>query len=350
MKKRFTILLALLLTFVCAAASAQEYYTLPELREQASSGWHETYTDKYGREIVVDIDTPVFGFDRAPVLKIVLPEEYKDTDNSPLLEAQNIRRKRSGQRMYACELYGKEVDLDTAYGEHYGSDMTLREVYDVLITLLEAQGVDSEAFLYDLPKALRVQFTADKKGKEVLSPPVYSLMLWQTFYGLPVFNHAMRGFEMQGTPDYDPQLVFDYLSPEQYAIGILTFAEEEIMAEDIPVCSFDKIIGNLEEQIKKGYIQKVVSLRFGYAVYNNPLPANKTPRSAYDAECYYAVPSWIVECVFAPSPKKDLRDSDNTRFITINAQTGKWLDPFDKSKKGRGNADYKGFIPWDKVQ
>ena len=42
-------LLALLLALVCTAASAQEYYTLPEIREQAAQGWHETYTDKYGR-------------------------------------------------------------------------------------------------------------------------------------------------------------------------------------------------------------------------------------------------------------------------------------------------------------
>lgn len=350
MKKRFAILLALLLTLICAVASAQEYYTLPELREQASTGWHETYTDKYGREVVVDIDTPVFGFDKAPVLKIVLEERYKDTDNSPLLDAQNIRKKRNGQRMYACELYGKEVDLDRAYAESYGSNMTLREVYDVLTTFLEEREVDSEAFLYDLPKALRVQYTADKKGKEVLSPPVYSLMLWQTLYGLPVITHAMMGFETQGTPMYLPQLVFDYLNTEKYGLGIYIFREEEIMEEDIPVCSFDQVIDSLEDQIEKGYIQKVVSLRFGYAVYNNPLPANKTPRSAYDAECYYAVPSWIVECVFSPSPKKDLRDSDTTKLITINAQTGKWLDPFDKSKKGRGNADYQGFIPWSKVK
>lgn len=345
--KRMAVLITLILMVLTnVGCLAQEYYTISELREQAMRGWHETYTDKYNRKITVDIDTPVFGFDKAPVLKIVLEERYTDTDNSPLLDAQDIRRKHGGKRAYACELYGKEIDLDTAYAEGFGSDVTLREVYDILTNLLEERGVDSEAFMYDLPKALRVQYTADKKDKEVLSPPVYSLMLWQTLYGLPVITHAMMGFETQGTPMYLPQLVFDYLNTEKYGLGIYIFREEEIIEEDIPLCSFEQIIGSLEPQIEKGYIQKVVSLRFGYAVYNNPLPANKTPRSAYDAECYYAVPSWIVECVFAPSPKKDLSDSEDTKFITINAQSGKWLDPFDKSKKGRGDADYKGFISW----
>ncbi len=50
MKTKITLLLALLLALVCTAASAQEYYTLPEIREQATQGWHETYTDKYGRD------------------------------------------------------------------------------------------------------------------------------------------------------------------------------------------------------------------------------------------------------------------------------------------------------------
>ena len=69
MKKRFAILLALILILVCAVASAQEYYTLPEIREQAETGWHETYTDKYGRTRQVDIDIEVFGEERVPVIK-----------------------------------------------------------------------------------------------------------------------------------------------------------------------------------------------------------------------------------------------------------------------------------------
>lgn len=67
MKTRITMLLALLLALVCTAASAQEYYTLPEIREQAEQGWHETYTDKYGRQTTVDIDVQVFGDEKAPV-------------------------------------------------------------------------------------------------------------------------------------------------------------------------------------------------------------------------------------------------------------------------------------------
>ena len=60
MKKQFAALLTAL-SLLPTLALAQDYYTLPEIREQAKDGWHETYTDKYGRETVVDIDVEVYG-------------------------------------------------------------------------------------------------------------------------------------------------------------------------------------------------------------------------------------------------------------------------------------------------
>ena len=103
----------------------------------------------------------------------------------------------------------------------------------------------------------------------------------------------------------------------------------------------------------------------------------KLPRgTSWNEADYYAVPSWVVKCTYLPNGKKTLSDevkallkkwgSDMTEedavdqltnFITINAQTGEMLDPMDMSKektnnspKGTGDADYKGFIPWDKVR
>lgn len=36
--------------------------------------------------------------------------------------------------------------------------------------------------------------------------------------------------------------------------------------------------------------------------------------------------------------------------MMVNAQTGEVFDRNDRSAKGRGDAVYKGFIPWDGVQ
>lgn len=122
MKTKITMLLALMLMLICSAASAQEYYTLPEIREQAAQGWHETYTDKYGRTIEVDIDIDVFGSDKAPVITANVPEFVECTydHGNPYDTVIDVKRK-GGKRTHAYRTYGKEINLDQAYGAQYGS-------------------------------------------------------------------------------------------------------------------------------------------------------------------------------------------------------------------------------------
>ena len=50
--KRFAMLFFFIFVSLSANGFAQKYYSLPEIKEQAKEGWHETYTDKYGREMV----------------------------------------------------------------------------------------------------------------------------------------------------------------------------------------------------------------------------------------------------------------------------------------------------------
>ena len=133
MKTKITMLLALLLALVCTAASAQEYYTLPEIREQATQGWHETYTDKYGRTRQVDIDIDVFGEETAPVIKACWgePQDFSFSENEPRAAIKEARIKRKGVSIYPYEdVRGMKVNLDQRYAEEYGNDLTLGEVYD----------------------------------------------------------------------------------------------------------------------------------------------------------------------------------------------------------------------------
>ena len=81
----FVLCACLLLPF---AVQAQEYYTLPEIREQAAAGWHETYTDTYGRTIPVDLEIDVFGEDVAPVLRIQDMDD--DWPNPDLLDEGTV--------------------------------------------------------------------------------------------------------------------------------------------------------------------------------------------------------------------------------------------------------------------
>ena len=129
MKKQFAALLAAL-SLLPTLALAQEYYALPEIREQAKDGWHETYTDRYGREIQVDIDADVFGEQTAPLIKAGFPQHdiYYADKNCPYNTVSNVKRK-GGRRTHIYRSYGSKVDLDRQYGTDYGNDLTLNEMY-----------------------------------------------------------------------------------------------------------------------------------------------------------------------------------------------------------------------------
>ena len=359
MKKYAAMLAALMFILLAVTSLAQEYYTLPEIREQAEAGWHETYTDKYGRTVKVDIDIDVFGEESAPVLEVGYPDygEYTYAENNPYLSVTNVR-KYGGQRTHFFLKFGEKVDLDKAYGADIGSDLTLREAYDYLRELLEEQGIPAENYLYDQPWTFEMLCNTSQATGEVLSTPFYFVRLWPTLHGLPILAHVLDGTQKPGWPWYCPHLLFMMRNREEYTLIVNTLVEREMLAEDIPLCSLEQVIENLESEIEAGYIQKVYSLRFGYSLFNDPTIQSKSPVSAYDVNCYYAVPSWVVECIFSENPKKTVLDSaeediDEHAYgqkITINAQTGKMLDPFDKSKYGFADGDYKGFISWEDVR
>ena len=360
MKKYAGMLVALLFVLSSATGFAQEYYTLPEIREQAAEGWHETYTDQYGREIAVDVDVQVFGKEAAPVLEVGLPDyiKYTSIENNPYESVMNVR-KSGGQRTRYYVKSGEKVDLDKVYGADIGNDLTLREAYDYLREHLEKQGIPTEEFLYDQPRDFEVLCNTSQATGEVLSKPFYNLDLWPTLHEMPILAHVLDGVQKAGWPWYRAELFYMIRDRGEHSIVVNTLVERQMLAEDIPLCSLEQVIENLESEIEAGYIQKVYSIRFGYSLYNDPAIQSRTPVSVYDSNCpFYAVPSWVIECIFAEKPKETVLDSIDedidehayAKKITINAQTGKMLDPFDKSKYGFADGDYKGFISWDDVR
>lgn len=366
MTKPIITFMVFIMMLIPSMGLAQEYYTLPEVREQGVNGWHKTYTDKYNRIVEVDIEVQVFGEKSAPILKVGFPDyvRYIENHNPPYDTASDIRRGRIATYIYRT--HGELADMDRAYGKDYGNDLTLREVYDFINPLLEQQGVLAEDFVFDTPAELDVICSFDQKSEELVASAFYNIHLWPRMHGLPILEHSMYSFSKQGWVGiYTPRIVFQMRNQEEYSLFIGTLVEQEELVEDIPLCSLDQVIQNLENEIEEGYIQKVVSLRFGYALYNDPTIASSRSNrvSAYDVPCFYAVPSWVLECVFAENPKENIVDKINAqilndpdfdeygaiRTLTINAQTGEMLDPFDTSKNGTGDADYKGFISWEDI-
>ena len=396
MKKMLCMLLALCTLLGCIpGALAEDYVTLPELREQAAGGWHETYTDKYGRETTVDIDVEVFGEDVAPVIRIAnayyapnsdLLEEGEEAEalerngrfhvskNHPYGSISGKNRK-DGRRTDIYTSYGEAVEFDRAYLADYENDLTVGEAYEFTRAYLEKHGLNPDEFHYEYPKEFHAICSISQSKKTPVTPGFYLMTLSQKFYDMPVLTHAMYSFENMEWPYYTPEFDIQIRNENEYSFNIEAMKEVEKLAEDIPLCSFDKVIETIEKQIEAGKIQQVFSLQFGYSLYNKP--GLNLPRGTnWNEADYYAVPSWVVKCTYQPNGKKNLSDEVDallkkwgedmteegavdhlTNFITINAQTGEMLDPMDTSKprnnnspNGTGDADYKGFIPWDDVK
>ena len=366
MKKYAAMLAALMFILLAVTGLAQEYYTLPEIREQAEAGWHETYTDKYGRTVKVDIDIDVFGEDKAPVIKTDVPEfvEYRYNHGSPYESVIDVARK-GGKRTHPYRTYGEEVDLDEAYGAEYGNDLTVRETFDFLEKLLleYGQGYTTEDFLLSSPASFDVVYSKMVSTGGIHIPALYSMRFWQQMHGLPIMAGAEEGFRNANTRSYYPGLFFDMRNRDDYRLNIRPLHEVEMLAEDIPLCSVEKVLRSIEGWIERGYVQFVMSLRFGYAVYSDPsIPDSR--KSNPEDECYFLVPAWVLQCVFSGEPKTlkadeiDTLSKDNEQFgeyqplvnRIIDAQTGEMLNYFDTSKNGGGDGSYKGFISWDDVR
>ena len=99
-------------------------------------GWHETYTDKYGRKTVVDIDVEVYGEETAPVLKVGWGKYGKFTDdnafklekNHPVDRLMEVK-KRGGKSTYIYEwVKNMKVNLNEPYGENYENKESTKQI------------------------------------------------------------------------------------------------------------------------------------------------------------------------------------------------------------------------------
>ncbi len=355
MKKHlFTLVLALLLATFASIAAAQDYYTLPEIREQAAQGWHQTYTDKYGRTRQVDVDINVFGESVAPVIKACWGTKYFSFDGpagEPRAADQEAGRKKNGKSIYLYNEDFMKVNLDEKYIEAYGNDLTLREAYDFCEEVMQGQGMSLyQDYMWEQPQYFEALYTADKDTGELLVPGMYAIRFCQKELDMPILTHAGTSFEQLQVAFDCPFFNFQIRDREACAFFGRVFDVAEVLAEDIPLCSVDMAIEGVRRMIEDGYIHDVLGLRFGYVVYGDPETNWSKRPSSDDVDTWYLMPSWVMDCHVLWNPKEDDPEKSYHMQIAINAQTGEMMDYFDKSLNKGGDVRYKGFISWDSVK
>ena len=92
MKKAFLVLFILFMLCRLNMGLCQEYLTLEQLKQQTPSRWVETYQDKYGRNMDVDIDIQVYGDAYATIYKLNFPygQEIRYSNNNPYNSVENV--------------------------------------------------------------------------------------------------------------------------------------------------------------------------------------------------------------------------------------------------------------------
>lgn len=143
-------------------------------------------------------------------------------------------------------------------------------------------------------------------------------------------HQLVQGIPVLGTRDaYDKgRIQFDYNMLDYRSMCIWSVANPVVTEADVPLLSFGRFKGKLEELINAGKLRGVDAMRFDYGTCKN------------GAE-WKLVPVWIVTCGYTNNPKSDKNvmryfDEEEGGFFSpqgygdyyFSAQTGKMIEQY----------------------
>lgn len=369
MNKKAILLTALLLWLLPALAMAEDYCTAAQLHEQTQEHWTQTYQTAW-RDVA--IDTYVFTPNVQTMPVITVTYDLNDMASSTAhyevtrsksgilhIDIGNIDKQRPDGVFHSKQYFAPYSSVSYAPGSSEDVAAALREAENML------NDCQLSAELFDLarPEEVAVWWIADKKENQI-GDCEYSISLKQTINQIPLLGHAFLG--MPGSMrdgkggEYFAEVgaIMRYMNNEQASFFGDILYETGRIAEDIPLCGFDKIKSALEQEINDGHLRQIYEIELGYVLYNVE-GASRNPGTQWRKDAaYYAVPTWYVDCVYVDQAKKEWTPSDDPELasrsdvhnavLLFDAQTGSML-PREKSKK-RGAADYRGIITWEDVE
>lgn len=349
--------------------SAQDYYTLPEIYQQAQPGWHKTY-EAHGRTIMIDLPITIPEVDVFPSLTAsLMPYSQKvPMPASGTWERvfDGVYSVDNGREFFTC-LSGDFDQLARLGCYDEPSDKGSFEPQDYYtpdIDLMRAYATNNQATPADLVNRLMevwARYHPDiliDLRLEKVSAGVYFKQFDMTrnqYIGeaLPTNREAFLSAEfrqyMQGIPVLSfvdaeigpkrPLLKANALSRslsncglpgrnEMFSYSLLR--EEEIIEADLRLCSVTQAIVAYEHFIKSGNIRLIDELRLGYVVKDDS-----------QGQGYMLTPAWVAWGIWVENPKKEawkqnadetLRESNyristEYRPILLDAVNGELLYP-----------------------
>ncbi len=373
--KQACVLLALLIALPMGGQAVREnMYTLPEIKEQAQSGWHRSY-EAHGRTIIVDIPIIVPEAKRVSALRISsahpandVPVWGQEEQDSVLLDGTEVTNYpfffdwRSPDSGVLNALFRENPSL-----KHVGAISAYKTLHEIGWDI--AYSVNCPATVRDLDQIQRgvlrryfpecadsmspffVEFQTGAQPFDIISMEYYGeeIDYWeggltvhfsQELLGIPFLN-AISRISRNGQI-FRTDLPFYYGAPGSlymYSKDSLWYVEQtesshirlslarvdSVIEDDLPLLGIDRIMAAYEKLIDKGQIRRIDSMRLGYLGWYN----------RDDKTTLTLLPVWEVKGVLMKDAKKnpgvDYPSVGDPEYadIIINAQTGELVDPWD---------------------
>jgi len=368
---------ALCVTSFSSLAEPRTYMNIKTLAEQSADRWKGEYQSVRGETVSVDCPVIIPNADMAPVLRVIwyppldqaflrdfkAPSKadehrlfaYTQDTTTVLVHnlANVIAPNEIGKCNFAKEFIDlEEVDWDYIYARN--SPLTTREAFEAIENRTKEIYTKYGSYGYypmEPAYGLSISYLVDKAGNPIRDIAAYSFFCYEVIRGLPVVgiiphtyndisNHM---FESLDDPRY---YLLKIESEDTYNYAAHLLAEEALIHEDIPLVDFEIAKPQIKKLIEDGRVRKVHSVRLGYILYLEP---------DHNRQHFRLVPSWVVDCEYYKTVKAETEVIDepdytivqNFRKLVINAQTGKLLDPENKSLD---RSDYPEIITWDQVK
>ena len=372
-----------LIRMLTAAAYAQEYQTVSQLRESVPARWTTTIETKW-RDVAIDAEIVTPDVEAIPVVKVgydlhpspLTPEESGWVEVNDSYETGSlILYMTDDTGKPPRKINGRKVNRDPVSKENwYGgfdpnqtyiplSDIRFSEIQDLIRDELVKFGYPPEDFDLETPERMWLQHWYFAGTKEDAAPAEILMNLYTKLNGITVYGHildAVRntrgerarkdGFWDSMTTTVAYEGVIDRLS----LLFISHLLPVEALAEDVPLCSFDTIQKSLEQEIKKGRVRKIYEISLGYVLYCEPGAYHEWGQKADYSSIFYDVkPMWRVNCLKASGAQKELEESDEddernsvayTQML-VDAQTGEIIGQSDAADRSM----FPGFLTWEDV-
>ena len=377
-----SVLLAITITCISITnAVAEESINIEEIKKSGQMQITREYRDKYGRAVRMNIIPIIPNVMNVPIISIEnfnIAEEciidVIDNGSTTVMDdgssicytetnGENVRKiwiPSKKNLSYESESYNdisiqiknnKEERKKTSEVKDVKSVYKMPNEIDYDYKYLDASNLTISSLLENaenevnsILKNMNLELELYRFGIVFDNPEYYNLQIRQKLCGIPILgsisdstmdlNIDNSGFTIPNEWKKRKHLwgEFDFPNWELKAsdgklfIACKPLKKGTVMVEDVPLCSVDNVIKEIEKYIYSGNIRNVYALRFGYCCFQN------------ENENIVLFPVWQIECDYLYIPKKEILEYEYVvdqpvfsrkyyRTMYINAQTGNFLDP-----------------------